>query len=279
MTEDSPFSYMEAAAMSDMGRVRKNNEDSYLCMPEAGCFVVADGMGGGDAGEVASEMVVTCIRDAVEGTEEDSPGCRKYAIQQALHKANASVVHYRDSHRFSAMGSTVVMLVLNPWNAGEAFACHVGDSRLYCFREGELFCVTRDHSMGNEMKSKGVKKPLSEKVAKALVRVIGGSGHLVPEWQKIALCPEDKFLLCSDGILVLPDEQIEAVFREKSTPQEIVEELRTRVLAAGAPDNLTAICMQVASELPKPQEIDKFDQEESDLLLKVAEERKDYGTN
>ena len=277
-TEGKLYNYVEVAAISDMGRVRTNNEDSYMCAPEAGCFAVADGMGGGDAGEVASELVVTFLRQAVESTAEDSPGCRKYSIQQGLHKANGAVVNYRNSHGFASMGSTVVMLVLNPWNADEPFVCHVGDSRLYCLRDGEMFCVTRDHCMGNEMKSKGVKEPLPDKVAKALTRVIGGSGMLVPEWQKIALCPHDLFLLCSDGILVLPDEQIEKIMKEKKNPQDIVETLKEQVLAAGAPDNLTAVCLRAAGQLPLPMEIDKYDREESDLLLKVAEERKDYGS-
>ncbi|MBR4222505.1 MAG: serine/threonine-protein phosphatase [Victivallales bacterium] len=279
MTETNAYSYLEYAAMSDMGQVRGNNEDSFLCAPEAGCFAVADGMGGGDAGEVASATVVECLKKAVESTMLDSPGCRKYAIQQSLHKANGTVVKYRDSHGFKSMGSTVVMLVLNPWNADEPFVCHVGDSRLYCFRDGEMFCITRDHSVGNEMKSKGIKEVLPDKMAKALTRVIGGSGLLVPEWQKIAMCPNDLFLICSDGILVLPDEEIEQVMKEKKEPQTIVDELKTRVLAAGAPDNLTAICIRAANELPLAEEVDKYDREESDLLLKVAEERKDYGAN
>ncbi len=279
MTKSDVYGYVEVAAMSDMGRVRGNNEDTFLCAPEAGCFAVADGMGGGDAGEVASATVVECLKQAIESTATDSPGCRKYAIQQSLHKANGTIVKYRDSHGFSSMGSTVVMLVLNPWNADEPFVCHVGDSRLYCLRDGEMFCVTRDHSMGNEMKSKGIKALIPDRVAKALTRVIGGSGLLVPEWQKVAMCQNDLFLICSDGILVLPDSEIEQVMKEKKEPQAIVDELRERVLAAGAPDNLTAICIHVVKQLPLPEEIDKYEREESDLLLKVAEERKDYGAN
>ena len=109
MTETNVYAYVEAAAISDMGCVRGNNEDSFLCAPEAGCFAVADGMGGGDAGEVASATVVECLKKAVESTALDSPGCRKYAIQQSLHKANGTVVKYRDSHGFKSMGSTVVV--------------------------------------------------------------------------------------------------------------------------------------------------------------------------
>ena len=278
MTENSLFGYIEYATMTNMGRIRQNNEDAFLAVPEAGCFVVADGMGGGDAGEVASETVVKCLQKAVKSVAEDSPGCRKYAVQQSLHKANADVNAYREAHQFAAMGSTVVLLLLDPWNAGTPLACHVGDSRLYCLRNGELFSVTSDHSVGNEMRRKGLKPP-PEKVAKALTRVIGGGSLLVPEWQRIALCPNDLFLLCSDGIMaVLSDDQIERVMNENSSPKEIVYELQERVLAGGAPDNLTAICLRVADNLPVPLEVDPFEREESDHLLKVAEDRKDYGT-
>jgi len=279
MAENSLYGYIEFATMTDMGRIRNNNEDSLLAVPEGGCFVVADGMGGGDAGEVASATVVECLQEAVCSVAEDSPGCRKYAVQQSLHKANDTVNAYRVAHQFAAMGSTVVLILLDPWNAEAPLVCHVGDSRLYCLRNGELFGVTFDHSVGNEMRRKGLKQP-PEKVAKALTRVIGGSGLLVPEWQRIALCPNDLFLLCSDGIMaVLSDSDIEQVMNEKGSPQEIVDELKERVLAGGAPDNLTAICLRVAEQLPPPLEVDQFEREESDHLLKVAEERKDYGAN
>ena len=277
MAKNSPYDYVEVAALSDMGCIRTNNEDAFLTVPEAGCFVVADGMGGGEAGEVASATVVDYLQNTLKAVAEDSPGCRKYAVQQSLHKANGYVVNYRDAHHYSSMGTTVVMLLLNPWNACEAFSCHVGDSRLYCLRGGELFCVTRDHSMANEMKSKGSKEVLPDKIGKALVRVIGGSGLLVPEWQKIAICPDDMFLLCSDGIIaVLSDSEIETIMREGTSPEAIVEELKERVRAGGAPDNLTAVCVKIGSELPLPMDIEDFEREESDLLLKVAEERKDF---
>ena len=277
MTKSNPYGYLEVAALSDMGCIRTNNEDAYLTVPEAGCFVVADGMGGGEAGEVASATVVNFLKETLDAVAEDSPGCRKYAVQQSLHKANSYVVNYRDAHHYSSMGTTVVILLLNPWNASEAFSCHVGDSRLYCLRGGELFCLTRDHSMANEMKSKGSKEVLPDKIGKALVRVVGGSALLVPEWQKVAVCPEDLFLLCSDGILaVLPDSEIEKIMREGESPAAIVEELKKRVLAGGAPDNLTAVCLKIGNELPLQLDVDDFEREESELLLKVAEERKDF---
>ena len=280
MPNNHPYNYMTYASVSDQGQARGNNEDSFLCLPEAGIFAVADGMGGGEAGEVASATVVACLKETGANTAEDSPGARKYAIQQALHKANGDVVSYMNAHHYETMGSTVVMLVLNPWDASQAFVCHVGDSRIFCFRNGELFQLTIDHSVGEEIRRKGL-PAVHPKIAKALTRVIGGSGLLVPEWNCIALCPDDIFLVCSDGVSpVISEEEITAIIESnKGSLETIVAKLKEAVYANGAPDNLTAVCLKVASELPLPADIDKWEREESDLLLKVAEERKDYGTN
>ena len=76
---------MTYAAISDQGKARGNNEDSFVCLPEAGIYAVADGIGGGEAGEVASATVVECLQETGANAAEDSPGARKYAIQQALH--------------------------------------------------------------------------------------------------------------------------------------------------------------------------------------------------
>ena len=102
MPNDAPYNYVTVAAISDMGLVRTNNEDSFLSLPEAGLFVVADGMGGGEAGEIASATVIDNLKQAGMASMEDSPGARKYAIQQALHKANAKVVNYMQKNNFNS---------------------------------------------------------------------------------------------------------------------------------------------------------------------------------
>ncbi len=267
---------MTYAAISDQGKARGNNEDSFVCLPEAGIYAVADGMGGGEAGEVASATVVECLKETGANAAEDSPGARKYAIQQALHKANGKVVRYMNANHYDSMGSTVVMLVLNPWDASQAFVCHVGDSRIFCYRNGELFQLTVDHSVGEEIRRKGL-PAVPDKIAKALTRVIGGSGLLVPEWNDVALCPDDIFLLCSDGVSpIISEDEIAAIIEEnKSSLDVIPAKLKEAVYAKGAPDNLTAVCVKAASQLPLPAEVDKWEREESDLLIKVAEERKD----
>ena len=88
------FNWMTVSADSDRGLVRRENEDSYAVLPEDGCCIVSDGMGGGSAGEIASQIIVEYLSDAIAGTAPDSPGSRKYAIQQAIHGANRKIREY-----------------------------------------------------------------------------------------------------------------------------------------------------------------------------------------
>ena len=110
------FNWMTVAADSDRGLVRKENEDSYAVLPEDGCCIVSDGMGGGSAGEIASQIIVEYLSDAISGTVSDSPGSRKYAIQQAIHGANRKIREYANSHKYAQMGATLALLLLDSWH-------------------------------------------------------------------------------------------------------------------------------------------------------------------
>ena len=177
------------------------------------------------------------------------------------------------------MGSTVVLIHFNPWIPDQALVCHVGDSPMFCLRNGELFRLTRDHSVSEELKAKHIPlKTVSDKMAKALTRVVGAERLLVPEWQTVSVCPGDLFLLSSDGVTaVMSDSDIEAALTQTNDLQETLEAMAAQVLAGGAPDNFTMVCVRVAAELPQPPTVEDWEKEESDLLMKVAEERKDYG--
>ncbi len=279
MTTDNGFAFLQAASCSEAGLVRSNNEDAMLSLPAMGCFAVADGMGGGMAGEVASAIVTRHLQEAWEQTAGDSPGARKYAVQQSLHRANGDIVAYADGHHFDSMGSTVVLLQFDGWNPDRAYVCHVGDSPAFCFRGGELFRLTRDHSVGEELKTAQA-APLPERLAKALTRVVGGRRLLVPEWNCVSVCPGDVFLLCSDGVTtVLTDGQLTEILAAAASLDDLSAEISRRVLAGGAPDNFTLLCVKVAEQLPLPVPVEEWEREESDLLLKVSEERKDYGND
>jgi Serine/threonine protein phosphatase len=262
-----------------MGLVRKNNEDNYLALPDDGFFAVMDGMGGGDAGEVASKMIRNMLAKSVKGTKDESPGERKYCVQQALHKSQTAIQAYAMARHYNSMGSTVVSILFNPWNPDQALVCHVGDSRLYCLRNGELFLITQDHTVGNEMLQRKQKiDNVSPQLLHVLTRVVGGGQQLHPQWTEIAICPGDVFLLCSDGVWgMLDDATIEMVMNSSHEPKELSELLKQRVLAAGAEDNFTILPIVVGPFDATPFTPDPVEKEESDLLLRVSEERVDYG--
>ncbi len=272
-------SFLKYHAHSDMGHVRKNNEDNYLAFLKDGFFAVMDGMGGGDAGEVASKFIRDMLARTMKGTADESPGERKYSVQQALHKAHTAIRVYAEVRHYASMGSTVVSILFDPWNPDRALVCHVGDSRLYCLRNGELFLITQDHTVGNEMLQQNQKiDSVAPQLLHVLTRVVGGGQQLQPEWTEITVCPGDVFLLCSDGVWgMLDDATIEMVMSSSHDPKAITELLKQRVLSAGADDNFTILPIVVGQFDATPFTPDPVEKEESDLLLRVAEERVDYG--
>lgn len=278
---DNKFSYVEIVACSDPGCIRENNEDAYAVIADDGCFFVADGMGGGDAGEIASDYVKTYVSESIENTAFDCPGLRKYNVQQAIHKANKAIRSYAEEKQYRLMGSTLALCLLNPWNPESALVCHVGDSRVYCLREGELFQITTDHTIGSEMAKGGAKSKEFRNIdskrraelSHVLTRAIGTSGLAAPEWDELALCPKDRILVCSDGITTMLDDKAIADILSHDAPQECMEKLKKAVIDAGALDNLTIIIADISETLPEPEIHDEDEIQESEYLTKIAESR------
>ncbi len=279
------FDYINSSSMTDAGLVRGNNEDAVAVLATDGCFFVTDGMGGGDEGEIASQIVHSYIRKAIEGSAPDSPGLRKYNIQQAVHWANRQIRQYAEEHFFKQMGATLALLLLDPWQPDRAMVCHVGDSRVYCFRQGKLFCITRDHTVGAELARQKVSSHGTNSLgdhqksalSHILTRSIGTSNVVMTEWDEVMVLPEDIFLVCTDGVTtMLNDSEICAVLKEKTSASQMIENLGKLVRAAGAKDNYSMICCIAEKDLPKQEDHDKQEQTESDYLLKIAEERIDY---
>lgn len=273
------ISYLNSGVYSDMGLVRSNNEDNYLLLPEDGIFAVMDGMGGGDAGEVASLLIRDCLAQAATNSRSESPGERKYAVQQALHKAHSAILDYTAQNNYKAVGSTFVGILFDPWDPETAYVCHIGDSRLYCLRNGELFQITVDHTVGNEMLHKKQSTAgVNPKLLHVLTRVVGVKPTISPQWTQISVCSGDRYLLCSDGVwgLVSDDKLAEFLSAGKDIPSTLTN-IRKQVLLNGANDNFTAVIIDVSDNQLTTFTPDPIDKEESDLLLKVAEERIDYG--
>lgn len=257
---------MRVACVSDVGLTRNLNEDSYGIDEKLGLLLVADGMGGHDAGEVASRQVVALIHDYLnrythplddEATEilgattedsdstwEDLPNPVIAAVTEALDYANSRLYHlnrqrgYPDGH---GMGTTVAGF----WRIGvldEAAIFHVGDSRLYLYRASRLVQLTRDHTLYQQWISSGRIGPAPSQ--NIILRSLGSSARVNPDVRLQSLQQGDLILICTDGLTsMISDTQIESTLAnaEPDRLQASCESLVAQANAAGGKDNVTVL--------------------------------------
>lgn len=238
--------------MTDTGLRRSNNEDSIHCDPERGLALVADGMGGHNAGEVASALAVTVIRGALEsvpGGAADAAGLEQ-RLREAIGRANQEVFQsaQRDPN-CAGMGTTLALTAFHP---GGVLLAHVGDSRIYRLRGGELELLTADHSLIQELLDNGF---LSEDEARhsqnknLITRAIGIADTVEPDLRNLATEPGDLYLLCSDGLsdLVSDTDIRELLIERGESLESAVPALVQRANEHGGRDNISVILARVAS--------------------------------
>lgn len=240
-------------ATTDRGLVRADNQDHFLCQSEKMLFCVADGMGGGADGALASQWVCEALEKAVS-LEETDLTVREQAIGQALIDVNTRIRAYVKEHGYKTMGTTLVGLVSEPVKGTLARVFHVGDSRAYRYRYGRLDALTRDHTVGNELgqamassvnglDQARVLQARSNPLTHILTRAVGTEMRVRPEWKSIDVLRGDRFLFCSDGVHdLLTDDDIAQILAESSTPRVAVARLEAAVRKAGAHDNYTILC-------------------------------------
>ena len=250
----SEFSF-DASSLSACGLVRKENQDSLLAIPEAGFFCVADGMGGGKGGELASRWICESLTEIARQTGFPvMPGARRVPlVDEALQDTNRRIRAYANEQGFRSMGSTVAIVLFDPTDWAHPSIVHAGDSRVYRLRRGRLQLLTRDHTVGNELSRKthsriesdGLKSrrnPLSH----ILTRAVGTEFRVRSDWQKTDACVGDRFLLCTDGVHdMLSDGEIEAALRGRTKPDDVLRRLEAGIVAAGAGDNYSMVCFEV----------------------------------
>jgi serine/threonine protein phosphatase PrpC len=246
------FSF-DYALKTHPGLVRPLNEDALGADPEAGLFVLADGLGGYNAGEVASAMAVSSLLTRLSAefsaaTVEGHSFDPDQALDAALLKVNADIYAAAlNSAAFEGMATTVVVA----WLLGDRlWVAHTGDSRLYRLRDGELAQVTRDHSFSQELLDAGM---VSEDEARLLpaknlvTRALGAGAEIEPEVHDYDLRAGDLMLLCSDGLTeMVHDGEIERVLQ--STLPDITEAARRLVVMAneaGGRDNISVVLVRV----------------------------------
>lgn len=249
------FDFVTFAAKSDVGRKRKNNEDNFGTFPSIGVWLVADGMGGGDDGEVASAAVVRAV-DGFSRSCQFPPGGAVPAdmllsgLCDAIDSASKWIRNRTNERNLKTCASTVVGVALDRVNPGKAIAFHAGDSRLYRIRGRSIKQITRDHSAAEAMGVKDKKKvnPLWQNV---ITRAVGLKETTDVERTEFAVKPGDRILICSDGLSgMVPDKDMLAIIRSEPDVAIAVDKLIDAANAAGGVDNVTVELVQVG-ELPK----------------------------
>ncbi len=244
---------IRACGLSDVGRARSHNEDCFGIDPEHQVYVVADGMGGHGHGEVASRLAVEAIRESLResgsgaGRREDAEELRPHSrrLKAAIGKAHGRVVGaVQQDSALAGMGTTVVSFMLAETVAAVA---HVGDSRLYRFRDGELELITEDHTWVNEQVVAGY---LSEDQARShplksvVTRAIGGDGEIEVDVREIDVRSGDLFLLCSDGLTtMLSDEEILSNLDMEQSLERVCSDLVQAANTRGGLDNITVVLL------------------------------------
>ena len=238
----APTSAPISAAATHVGRVRTDNEDAYLEAPRTGLWAVADGMGGLDAGEIASAKVIEALRGI---SADPDLAAQTDEVERRLREAHTAVHAMMDTGTVGSLGSTVAVLLV----AGADYAClWAGDSRIYRLRDGELARISHDHSYVQELVDNGsISADLApfHPMRSIVTRCLGATEEFELERRTGHVATGDRFLLCSDGLTeMLPDDEIAAILSGRSAA-DAVATLIDAALGRGASDNVTAVVVDV----------------------------------
>jgi len=239
----------KSAARSDVGRVRLSNEDSVYCSPESGVFVVADGMGGHAAGEVASAIASEWISERLCGA------CLTMDLEQvedrfrtAFVEAGREILRQAAEHTAQlGMGTTATVLLLRA--DGRYVIGHIGDSRAYLARDGVISQVTRDHSWVQEQVDRGMITPEQAKnhpQSNIITRALGTEAYPTPDLYSGEMEAGDVFLLASDGLTdMVPEEHMLTILMDEEDPERCVGRLIREANLAGGLDNISALVTRI----------------------------------
>ena len=258
MTERKPILGRQVCATTDVGRMRSHNEDTYLVRPHVGLYLVADGMGGHQAGDVASAMVRLSVANFFDATR-DKPWSDAYTAPEdaelpeparrlaaSIRKANADVYSVSQGRHFG-MGSTVVAIHW-PLDSETMYIGHVGDSRAYRLREGELTQLTRDHSLINEalaMDPELTEEDLARLPTNIITRALGTEPGVEVDVMTTQVKPRDMYVLCSDGLSgLISDDEIVETLALVDDVHDACEVLVALANEAGGLDNVTALVLK-----------------------------------
>ncbi|MEO5377280.1 MAG: protein phosphatase 2C domain-containing protein [Magnetococcus sp. DMHC-6] len=238
------------AALSDTGRQRTKNEDRYLCDPVRGLAMVADGIGGHRAGEIASSLTVTLLDKLIH---QNTQPLLPEQIRQIFIETNLAIHQLSLSQpQYQGMGSAVILALFQHQHVTVA---HVGDCRLYRLRGHSLECLTKDHTLYQDLLNQGHSSAQAREVVSphTLSQAMGSATQINPTIDQFSIHTEDLFLLCSDGLTdMLLDEEIQTILQSKwiYNMNKNVQQLVHMANHKGGADNITAILIQAKSNYP-----------------------------
>lgn len=248
-----------SCGLTDVGLKRAHNEDSFINMNDLGLFVVADGMGGHAAGEVASQTaimaIVDFVRDFLDPSHETWPFGRKTekglpgnTLEAAIRTANLAVCNKaKENHEYTGMGTTIASLLIIEQQAAIA---HVGDSRVYRSRGPRFDLLTMDHSWVNEQLAKNIiteDEARNHRWRNVITRALGNKAELDIGMAEVDMAPGDIFLLCSDGLSgMVDDEETARIIREnQNNLRSACDELVAAANCGGGIDNITVLLVRL----------------------------------
>lgn len=261
-----------AFGLTDVGKDRQINEDIFILKPEKHLYIVADGMGGHNAGDVASKNATTIVdsfltETVIKQIKGDNRRIRDTIIKSLLHAHNRILEMSENNPQLEGMGCTIVVaLILN----NNLHLCHVGDARAYLANENGMTLLTRDHSYVMELVQKGKMTMEEARVSpmkNKLNQAIGASKSINPDYKHYELRENDKILLCSDGLWdMISDPQMQAILNLNKPVQKLCEILIKNANDAGGHDNITAVVIQHKDQ--SSDDLEALDEQEITVLEK-----------
>ena len=271
---------IRAAGLTDVGLQRDHNEDTYRCLHEHKLYLVADGMGGHQSGEIASKMAADGVQAFFEATAKDDAtwpfpidpnlSLLENRLSAAIKMANKQIYERAsEDHRMQGMGTTLVGLLVS-LEKELVYVAHVGDSRAYRLRDGKLELLTRDHSLVNDylMMMPDMPKEAMDVLPKNVItRALGMQDSVVVDLGVEDIRDGDRFVLCSDGLngQVEDDRILEVVLTHGDDLEGAVKELVSESNAAGGDDNVTVVIVSLdklgedAADKPDPARDDTIE--------------------
>ena len=267
-----------AYGLTDVGTVRDANQDNFFIAPDIGLVVVADGMGGHEAGEIASADAITLLHGFIQAAQSDAPPATPDATVPAFHASAfdpvradpdatwtdatmRAMITLHDAVEFAndrmyqtnranhqADGAGMGTTLTGMWQVaphGPVFIFHVGDSRLYCFRHGRLNQLTRDQTLYQQALEAGMREPLPAR--NLLLQALGPAPGIKPDLQTQAMAPGDVYLLCSDGLYGNSAPEAIAAILARVTRNNLPQccaELIAMAKRDGSRDNITAVLVR-----------------------------------